>query len=172
MNNDILLTPHFKLSEFVRSETAERHGIANVPPEEAVENLRRLCEHTLEPLREALGLPIVITSGYRCKQLNSLLAHSSSTSQHIRGEAADFYVGHTDCTDFTEKLSRRELLIKAFRQILTDPKIDFDQIILYPTFIHVSYVSREKNRHGILKARSDGKLGYGRCTLSSALQID
>jgi len=174
MNNDILLTPHFKLSEFVRSETAERHGIANIPPEEAVENLRRLCEHTLEPLREALGLPIVINSGYRCKQLNSLLAHSSSTSQHIRGEAADFYVafGLAESADNAERLSHRELLIKAFRQILTDPKIDFDQIILYPTFIHVSYVSREKNRHGILKARSDGKLGYGRCTLSSALQIE
>ena len=66
----------------------------------------------------------------------------------------------------------RELLIKAFREILQNPKIDFDQLILYPSFIHVSYVSREKNRHGILLGRRDGKLGYGRITLSNALKIE
>ena len=160
MGNQFLST-HFSLKEFTESETARKRGIANIPPEEAVENLRRLCENCLEPLREALGLPVIITSGYRTKELNALLAHSSSTSQHTCGEAADFYVGK----------GSRELQIKAFREILTNPRIDFDQMILYPTFIHVSYVSREKNRHGILLGRSDGKLGYGRCSLSSALQI-
>ena len=65
--NDIQFTPHFKLSEFIRSATATKQGIENNPSPEAVENLRLLSIHTLEPLREALGLPIVITSGYRCK---------------------------------------------------------------------------------------------------------
>ena len=166
------LSPHFKLSEFVVSETARRHGIDNTPPEEAVENLRALCIHTLEPLREALGLPVVVTSGFRTKELNDKLAHSSSTSQHMRGEAADFYVGHTESTDSTEMASRRERLVAAFKLILIDPKIDFDQVILYPTFIHVSYVSKERNRHGILKAQGNGKLGYGRLTLASAMQIE
>ena len=92
MTNDIFLSPHFKLSEFVVSETASRHGIDNTPPEEAVENLRRLCQGTLEPLREALQLPVVITSGYRTKALNDRLAHSSERSQHMQGCAADFYV--------------------------------------------------------------------------------
>ena len=81
MSNNQFLSPHFKLQEFVASRTAERHGIANVPSEEAVENLRRLCEGCLEPLREALGLPIVITSGFRTKELNDKLAHSSDKSQ-------------------------------------------------------------------------------------------
>jgi hypothetical protein len=167
-----ILSPHFKLREFVASRTAEKHGIANVPSEEAVENLRRLCEGCLEPLREALGLPVVITSGFRTKALNDLLAHSSSTSQHMRGEAADFYVkGHTESTESTEKASRRELLVAAFKLILIDPKIDFDQMILYPNFIHVSYVSKEKNRHGILLAQGNGKLGYGRLTLANALKL-
>jgi len=169
-----LLSPHFKLQEFVASRTAERHGIANVPSEEAVENLHRLCEGCLEPLREALGLPIVITSGFRTKELNDKLAHSSDKSQHMAGQAADFYVkGHTESTDNTEKsvASRRELLVKAFRTIILDEGIDFDQLILYPSFIHVSFVSKERNRRGILLARGDGKLGYGRCTVSSALQI-
>ena len=67
--------------------------------------------------------------------------------------------------------SRRELLIKAFREILLNPSIDFDQLILYPSFIHVSYVSREKNRRGILIGRGDGRLGYGRISLANALKI-
>lgn len=168
MTNDIFLTPHFKLSEFEASSKAEQYGIDNTPPEEAVEKLRRLCEGCLEPLREALGLPVVITSGFRTKELNDLLTHSSTSSQHMRGEAADFYVASTSsATDGAQ----RELLIKAFREILTNPKIDFDQMILYPTFIHVSYVSREKNRHGILKAQGNGKLSYGRLTRTDALSI-
>ena len=165
--NKQFLSPHFELSEFIASRTAREHGIDNTPPAEAVENLRALCVHTLEPLRNALGLPIIITSGYRTKELNDLLAHSSSTSQHMQGRAADFYVGPSTGSG-TE---HRELLIKAFREILTNPKIDFDQLILYPGFIHVSFVSKEKNRHGILKAQGNGKLGYGRLTLANALRI-
>lgn len=159
---NIFLTPHFTLQELCASQTAKEHGIDNTPPEEAVGNLRALCENCLEPLREALGLPVVITSGFRTKALNAKLAHASSTSQHMRGQAADFYVGK----------GSREELIKAFREILTNPKIDFDQLILYPSFIHVSYVSKERNRRGILLARSDGKLGYGRITRANARKIN
>ena len=159
---NIFLTPHFTLQELCESQTAQKHGTANVPSELELENLRRLCEGCLEPLREALGLPVVITSGFRTKALNAKLAHSSSTSQHMRGQASDFYVGK----------GSREELIKAFREILQNPKIDFDQLILYPSFIHVSYVSKERNRRGILLARSDGKLGYGRITRVNALKIN
>ena len=89
---NIQLSPHFELREFIASRTAKEHGIDNTPPNEAVENLRALCVHTLEPLREALGLPIIITSGYRNKTLNQLLVFHSTKSQHMNGEAADFYV--------------------------------------------------------------------------------
>jgi hypothetical protein len=86
----------------------------------------------------------------------------------MTGQAADFYVASTSsATDGAQ----RELLIKAFREILTNPKIDFDQLILYPNFIHVSYDSKERNRHGILKAQGNGKLGYGRLTRADALSI-
>lgn len=164
------LSPHFELREFVASRTAKDHGIDNTPPEEAVENLRALCVHTLEPLRNALDLPIIVTSGYRCKALNHLLVNHSAKSQHMNGEAADFYVGWNGPEE--DKPTRRELLIKAFRLILQEPEIDFDQLILYPTFIHVSFVSKEKNRRGILLARSDGKLGYGRITRANALRVE
>lgn len=92
MKDNILLTPHFKLREFTESATAMKHGIDNRPTPEVVENLRRLCTHTLEPLREKLGLPIVITSGYRNKELNDIIVHASRKSQHMEGRAADFYV--------------------------------------------------------------------------------
>ena len=216
MTNDIFLSPHFKLSEFVVSETASRHGIDNTPPEEAVENLRRLCQGTLEPLREALQLPVVITSGFRTKALNDRLAHSSERSQHMQGCAADFYVScaaeprfkaaeprfKVQCgfaavqgSRFSDLKvqsdprvddnglrpvqgskfkvqGRRELLIKAFRLIITSPEIDYDQLILYPNFIHVSYVSKERNRHNILKARSNGKLGYGKLSYANAILLN
>lgn len=167
---NIFLSPHFTLQEMCASQTAMKHGIVNVPSELEVENLRRLCEGCLEPLREAIGLPVIITSGFRTKALNDKLAHASSTSQHVRGEAADLYVG-SGLTVQDSGFSRRELLIKAFREILQNPGIDFDQLILYPSFIHVSFVSKERNRRGILIGRRDGKLGYGRISLANALKI-
>ena len=178
--NNILLSPHFCLDEFTKSSTAIKHGIQNTPPQEAVENLRRLCANTLEPLREELGLPVVITSGFRTKALNDLLAHSSERSQHMQGQAADFYVaplpstgsGSGSASGAEESgLSRRELLIKAFRLIITSEQIDYDQLILYPSFIHVSYVSRERNRRTILLGMRNGKLGYGKCSVQNALKI-
>lgn len=172
MDSNIYLSPHFSLKEMTDSQTAVKYGIANVPSEQEIENLRRLCQGTLEPLREALQLPVVITSGFRTKALNDKLAHSSERSQHMQGCAADFYVSSAGSKVQGSKVQgRRELLIRAFREILTNPKIDFDQIILYPSFIHVSYVSYKANRRGILKAHGNGKLGYGRLTRADALSI-
>lgn len=167
MKNE-MFTPHFSLLEFTESPTARKHGIANVPPAEAVDNLKRLCENTLEPLREALQLPVVITSGFRTKALNDILAHASERSQHMAGQAADFYIGWGQRL---KGLSARELLIKAFRMIIQNDAIDYDQLILYPTFIHVSYVSRERNRRTILLGMRNGKLGYGKCSVENALKI-
>ncbi len=226
MNRNIYLSPHFSLKEMTDSQTAVKRGIANVPSEQEIENLRRLCQGTLEPLREALGLPIIITSGYRCKALNDILGRSSKHSQHMAGCAADFYVsprgvsgskdevssskiqdsGEQDDGSYSmscvariqnliskmvsgfkslvssgmnhgtgenpmklETNSRRELLIKAFRTIILDEHIDYDQLILYPTFIHVSYVSRERNRRRLTKGSDDGK--YCALSLEQALQL-
>ena len=163
---NIQLSSHFELREFTESATARKHGIVNEPPPEAVENLKALCEHTLEPLREALGLPIIITSGYRCKVLNEQITHHSTRSQHRTGEAADFWVkGLADGADGADKpASRRELLIRAFRQIILDEHIVFDQLIIYPTFIHVSYVRNSKNRSKLTRGFGNGKY----CALSRA----
>ena len=164
------LTPHFSLLEMCESRTAKRYGIVNVVPPETVENLKRLCEATLEPLREALGLPVVITCGYRCQRLNEILAHSARRSQHLTGCAADFYVGQgSDSRSRFQVAGHRERLIKAFRLILTEPGIDFDQLIIYPTFIHVSYVSPQANRHYIMTGNGSGQ--YQRISREQALAL-
>ena len=85
------LSEHFSLGEFVRSSTAQRMGIDNTPDAEAIENLRNLCTKVLEPLREHLGQPVVITSGFRSKRLNEVVG-GVKNSQHLRGEAADLMV--------------------------------------------------------------------------------
>ena len=85
------LSANFTLDEFLVSQTAERHGIDMTPPPEVVENLKRLCEGCLQPLRAAVKRPIFISSGYRSPDLNSLIG-GSKTSAHMQGNAADFVV--------------------------------------------------------------------------------
>lgn len=82
------LTRHFRLSEFTRSQTADAHGIDNTPSLVVVSNLQHLCQQVLEPLRLWAGKPIIINSGYRCPQLNTLVG-GVPNSQHQSGEAAD-----------------------------------------------------------------------------------
>ena len=130
------LTEHFTLSEFVRSETADRRHIDNTPTVEVVANLRALCRNVLEPARVAFGSPIYITSGYRCPALNAAVG-GKPTSQHLRGEAADLQVKGV------RNLKRLYNAIKSHGV--------FDQL-LYETnrtgakWIHVSYTSYG-NRH-------------------------
>ncbi|HQS70902.1 MAG: hypothetical protein B7Y36_08180 [Novosphingobium sp. 28-62-57] len=85
------LSPHFTLAEMIRSSTASRRGIDNTPSPTIIENLRRLCEHVLEPVRSHYKRPVIVTSGYRSPALNSAIG-GSGTSQHSQGEAADFTV--------------------------------------------------------------------------------
>jgi len=85
------LSKSFQLSEFLRSQTAERQGIDMTPSKEVIRNLTDLCETILQPLRDALDNPIVISSGFRPLQLNTAIG-SSKDSAHIDGRAADFRV--------------------------------------------------------------------------------
>ena len=89
--NNMQLSEHFELAEFLVSETAARRGIANEPTPEIIENLRRLCQLVLEPLRVKLARPVVITSGYRSPALNRAIG-GSPTSHHMQGRAADLIV--------------------------------------------------------------------------------
>jgi uncharacterized protein YcbK (DUF882 family) len=79
---------YFTIKELTKSGTAMRLGIDNNPDKKALLNLEKLIKYILDPLREAYGKPIVISSGYRCEKLNRILG-GSKTSQHATGEAVD-----------------------------------------------------------------------------------
>ena len=86
------LSKYFTLEEFIRSNTADRMGIDNVPKDEKViENLRHLCFEILQPLRDYVGAPVHINSGYRCPELNEAVG-GVKNSQHCRGEACDIRI--------------------------------------------------------------------------------
>ena len=78
----------FTIKELTKSTTAQQKGIKNVPSKEQEQNLIALIENVLDPLREAYGKPIVVTSGYRCPALNKAVG-GASNSQHMTGQAAD-----------------------------------------------------------------------------------
>ena len=103
------------------------------------ENVKALVSEVLDPVREKLGMPVVVNSGYRCEKHNKDVG-GVRNSQHLRGEAAD-----VSCAD----LSRLKALI------IENGK--FDQLITYPTFLHVSYKRTGGNRHQRLKK---GGAGY------------
>lgn len=78
---------YFSLSEFLNSATAKRLGIDNTPTFEVVDNLNKLAEY-LDVIREKVGKPIIISSGFRCPVLNKAVG-GVSNSQHQKGLAAD-----------------------------------------------------------------------------------
>lgn len=84
---------YFSFQEFERSETATRYGIDNRLPDRLKGNVAALVDNVLDPLREAWGKPITVTSGYRCAALNKAVG-GVPTSMHLTGNAADITTGN------------------------------------------------------------------------------
>ena len=82
---------YFTFKELIQSETASKNKIENIPSWEYINNMLSLCEHILDPLREAWGKPIKINSCFRSQALNDILSGSSTTSVHRYGKAADLW---------------------------------------------------------------------------------
>jgi Peptidase M15. len=119
------LSPHFTVGEFFRSGTAIRLGIDNNPDAhpgegistaEVLENLRALCTEVLEPLRRRVGR-VIVTSGYRCKELNKAVG-GVWNSQHLKGEAADIFVPDTATAMRYGHILERH---SAVQQLLLEP---------------------------------------------------
>lgn len=129
---------HFTIAEFVRSETADKRGIDNKLPKELLPNVQALVDNVLDPLREAWGKPITVTSGYRCPALNKAV-NGSATSDHMKGCAADIAAG-------SQKENRRLFYL------IQELGLDFDQLIDEKNFswVHVSYRNNGNNRKQIL----------------------
>lgn len=116
------ISKDFTLEEFISSPTAHRLRIDNSPSEEVVANITALVTKLLQPLRTLYGKPIVINSGYRSPALNEAVG-GVPTSDHQRGCAADCKVDDP----------------KKLLALLKSSGLRYDQSILYPTFLHLSY---------------------------------
>jgi hypothetical protein len=140
------ISEHLDLSEVIRSETAKRLGISNMPTPEHIENFKKLAENIFEPIRNNFRVPIHLSSGYRSVALNKAIK-GSTTSQHSKGEAIDLDMDGSS-NGVTNKM--------VFDYILKN--LDFDQLIWEfgtsenPDWVHVSYNSNGTQRKQVLKA--------------------
>ena len=136
------LSDNFSLSEFTKSQTAERKGIENAPNEVSVMAMESLCYNVLERVRSAFAKPININSGYRSVALCEAIG-SKSTSQHCDGEAADieiYGVSNYDLAKYIENnLNFDQLILECWDGI--DPNSGW---------VHVSYVNDIENRKDVL----------------------
>jgi hypothetical protein len=147
------ISENITYAEAIHSLTAKRRCIDNTPSEVQVEAMKLLAEKVFEPLRKWVGGPIKVNSFFRSETLNEAIG-GSATSQHCKGQAIDI-------DDVYGRKSNAEM----YNWIKDN--LDFDQMIwefgtdMQPNWIHVSYVSEEKNRNKCLKAyKEHGKTKY------------
>jgi len=142
------LTKHFSLKEFTKSQTADRKGLDNTPPQDIIPKLSFLATQKLEPLRERIQKPIIITSGYRSPEV-SLAIGSSQLSQHCKGEAVDIEALGMST------LNLAEMIINHF---------EFDQVILEcykkgdmnSGWVHVSLKSGDNRKEVLTYTKEKG----------------
>lgn len=146
------MTKNFNSNEFSRSNTAKRLGIKNAIHPNHYNNLVDLCDNVLQPLRDALEVPIYISSGYRSAELNEAIG-GAKKSQHCKGEAADI-----------DQDRYKRSNADVFNYILNN--LPFDQLIWEfgddkePAWVHVSF-NKFHNRKEVLKAyKQNGKTRY------------
>ena len=148
------LSQNFTLAELIKSQTAERKGINNNPNEDNIENLQRLCNEVLQPIRDHYGKVVSVSSGFRSPELCVAIG-SSVNSQHASGQAADFEIFGIANADLAKYII---------------DNLDFDQLILEfhnpeepnSGWVHCSYKNKEENRKQVLRAyrNDDGKTVY------------
>ena len=140
------LSEHLDLAEVVKSDSAKRKGLSNMPTPEHIENFKKLAVNVFEPIRKHFGVPIHISSGYRSKELNTLIG-GSLTSQHCSGEAIDIDMDG----------SANGVTNKMVFDFIKD-NLNFDQLISEfgtkdaPDWVHVSWETTGKQRKEVLRA--------------------
>lgn len=128
------ITENFSWEEFERSGKAAELAIDNTIPDEGIASqIRSLCVTVLQPIRDAFGGPLTINSGYRSPALNKAVK-GARNSQHTRGQAADIAA--------SDPYVLAQLVIKK--------RLPFDQLIIYPSFIHISHKHPGEQRGNIL----------------------
>jgi len=118
-------TLNFSISELIHSDTAIRHNINNMPDIKSIDNMLELIVYCLQPIRDKLKKPMIITSGFRNQQVNKLVG-GVANSQHTTGQAVDFYVNG--------------MTIKELKDFIIKLGIEYDQAINeYDRWLHISY---------------------------------
>jgi len=146
------LSKSFTLNELTKSQEALRLNIDNTPNDEQILNLKILCEKILQPIRDFYGMPVSVSSGYRSPELCKAIG-SSSTSQHTRGEAADFEIFSVANKELAEFIVAN---------------LDYDQCILEfwnenepnSGWVHCSYSSKYNRRQYLKAQKVNGKIVY------------
>ena len=133
------LSKNFTLFELTYSDTASKLGFKNLPTQEEIRNLGALAQNVLQPLRDTLGKPITITSGFRNKLLNQKVG-GASNSQHLYGQAADIIVLGMEVEDLYNYIKNSNLI--------------YDQLILEQTkkdkWVHISYNKKFNRRQNLI----------------------
>ena len=133
------LSENFSLNEFTKSQTATRHNIDNTPSMTEILNLKSLCESVLQPVRNNFQKPMIISSGFRCKELNTKIG-GSATSQHVIGQAADIEVlgvTNLELSDWIHHNLNYDQLILEFYNEKEGP---------HSGWVHVSF-DKTNNKH-------------------------
>lgn len=130
------MSKNFSLAEMVAGDTARRKGIDNIPSFEVVSHLAEFCDNLLQPLRDAWGKPINVTSGYRCQKLNQIVG-GVATSAHLRGYAADLQISNMKMFDEFVKFVVNWIKDKDFDQCLIEQSGN-------TRWLHIGY----KNQNG------------------------
>lgn len=129
---------NFSISELIHSDNAIKAGIDNTPTIKEIDNLLNLIFYCLQPIRDKLKKPMIITSGYRNRKVNTL-AGGKQNSQHLKGQAADFIV--------------KNMSIQQVINFIIYSDIEFDQLINeYNKWVHISFV-KGKNRRQVLSIK-------------------
>ncbi len=122
---------NFTITELVHSDNAIKAGIDNTPTIAQIDNLLNLIFYCLQPIRDKLKKPMIITSGFRNKKVNAL-ANSKPNSQHLEGKAADFIV---------KGMTPAQII-----DFIVKTNIEYDQLINeYNKWVHISF-NKGKNR--------------------------
>lgn len=148
-----MLTPkYFSLPELLNSVTARINGIPNYPTWQQVQNLNDLAINVLDPLREAFGHAITVTSGYRCQVLNEMVS-GSPNSHHLEGMAADIIpsspINDSDHVKALYTIAKSTALNLPFCQCILEHRKKSGQ-----WWVHISYIPTEHDhprRHSFIK---------------------
>lgn len=136
----------FNFKEFERTDVPGMQIRNTITSVEVRDNIKALVDNVLQPLRDAWGEPLAINSGYRCPEVNRAVG-GVPTSQHTKGEAADV-------CPFGRNGHGNIEVIRKLAQKAVELKLPFDQMILYPSFVHFSHRLKGEQRGQILYAKT------------------